>query len=57
MNNREKLLENYVRLSGISFHNNVAFAYEVSGELEENSTDYVVRPYSKQENRILCIKL
>ena len=27
MNNREKLLENYVRLSGISFHNNVAFAH------------------------------
>lgn len=27
MNNREKLLENYVNLSGISFHNNVAFAH------------------------------
>lgn len=27
MNNREKLLENYVSLSGISFHNNVAFAH------------------------------
>lgn len=27
MNNREKLLEDYVRLSGISFHNNVAFAH------------------------------
>lgn len=35
MNNREKLLENYVRLSGISFHNNVAFAhtkYQVNWE-------------------------